>query len=189
MRPGGDVGGPRPFPFAPHRSACGSPIQGFGALGPMGRGPHRGVSIAVQSELVDAVGAATAVLEKVVARLEDTQVPDAAVLHAVVMLRLVHTEQRDLRERNCMEEVDGDWVLNRRWHPAAFAVASSRPRVLLTIGVNALRTLIDEIDRVLQEEGRPEVEQMLLRHRDLVRSAEKSLIDLRRESLLAVAPM
>ena len=154
----------------------------------MGRGPHRGVSIAIQSELVDAVGAATAVLEKVVARLEHSQVPDAAVLHALVMLRLVHTEQRDLHG-SCMEQADGDWVLNRRWHPAAFAVASSRPRVLLTIGVNALRTLTNEIDHVLQEEGRPEVEEMLLRHRDLVRSVEESLIDLRRESLLAVAPM
>ena len=154
----------------------------------MGRGPHLGVSIAIQSELVDAVGAATAVLEKVVARLEDSQVPDGAVLHALVMLRLVHAEQGDLGG-NCMEVADGDWVLNRRWHPAAFAVASSRPRVLLTIGVNALRTLINEIDRVLQEEGRPDVEQMLLRHRDLIRSAEESLIDLRRESLLPVATM
>ncbi len=45
----------------------------------------------------------------------------------------------------------GDWVLDPDWHPIAFEVASSRPRVLLTIGSNALRVIAQEYQDLLVE--------------------------------------
>ncbi len=45
----------------------------------------------------------------------------------------------------------GDWVLDPDWHPIAFEVASFRPRVLLTIGSNALRVVDQEYQDLLQE--------------------------------------
>lgn len=72
------------------------------------------------------------------------------------------------------------WSLDRGWHPAAFAVATHRPRVLLTIGSNALREIASLYDDVLEEPWPDTVEATLDAHRSRISHMEADLVDLRR---------
>lgn len=73
----------------------------------------------------------------------------------------------------------GDWVLDPDWHPIAFQVASSRPRVLITIGSNALQVLDQEYQDLLQEIWDEEFTQQLTDQRRTIAELKTDLLHLR----------
>lgn len=72
-----------------------------------------------------------------------------------------------------------EWVLDPDWHPIAFEVASSRPRVLLTIGSNALQVVDQEYQDLLQEVWDEEFTEQLTNQRHTIAELKMDLLHLR----------
>ena len=73
-----------------------------------------------------------------------------------------------------------EWSLDRDWQPAVFGVATSRPRVLLTIGANAQRTLCQAYETALRSRHPRPTGDVMAGHVAYLRAADASLIDARR---------
>ena len=63
------------------------------------------------------------------------------------------------------------------WHSAVFQVSSSSPRVLQTVGLNALRVLIQMYDDVLGSDGSDQLLEVARRHKELLHSLRQELAE------------
>ena len=86
-------------------------------------------------------GSSALAVVEIVARRFESEVP-APLREADSLLRTIHSELVGLITTPTVElDMGGGWALDRGWRAAVLGVASTRPRVLLTVGANALRSL------------------------------------------------
>ena len=113
---------------------------------------------------------------EIVARRFESEVP-APLREADSLLRTIHSELVGLITTPTVElDMGGGWALDRGWRAAVLGVASTRPRVLLTVGANALRSLDEMYGHVLEEPWEDDVVEMLRGHRERLRMAEAGLL-------------
>ena len=89
-------------------------------------------------------------------------------------------EQLSHRTNNMTER--SSWVLNPRWHPVVFQVASSRDTVLLTVALNAVRVVSQTCYRILDDRWPGEVEDRLAAQRKRLAEVEEELLEARARS-------
>lgn len=132
------------------------------------------------SLMADVAGGAM-VLDQVATRLGSPH-QTAIVRRAAWSLRSLRGELRGLApDASARNGGDEEWVLDRGWHPAVFDVASDRPRVLLTIGANALHTVCQHYDTVLDEEWADDIETALLDQRRRIEDFELLVVRARQD--------
>ena len=131
--------------------------------------------------LLWALSNAARVQDQLTARLGPS--PSSAVVRRAALA--IRSIQGDLRRvvtvDDCRAQTD-DWVLDQAWAPAAFKVASSRPRVLLTIGVNAVRSVTRRCAELLDLDWPPDIAAALTDHRCRLDRLEHELIEARRQA-------
>lgn len=126
----------------------------------------------------DFVANAAAVFEQVQDRLTSE-----IAIQAVEVSRSVLGEVRNDLERisEWISQMDerSSWVLNPRWHPVVFQVASSRETILLTVALNAVRVVSESFDRILQDRWPPAVQCRLTTQRERLTQVEETLLEAR----------
>ena len=139
------------------------------------------------ARVAGSVTGAFTLMVKIWDRLPDSAlVAKEAVMEAAGSLELILSELHETGRHEGLSPGSG-WALDQRWHSAVFSVASSRPRVLLTVGANALRDLADIYGLALDEEWDPEEEKVLMSHKSWVVAAEGEFIDIRQQSVPAAS--
>jgi hypothetical protein len=107
---------------------------------------------------------AEAVLQIVATRF-DGEVPPSVRQTESVLASLSAELSAVLTDQAGEADAIGGWALDRSWRAAVFGVASSRPRVLLTVAANAIRSLDDMYGHVLEESWDDHLTDVLHAHR------------------------
>lgn len=121
---------------------------------------------------------ATDVLEQVQRRLNTQR-----ARQTVERSRSALVDIRDDLERisDLTQQMDerSSWVLNPRWHPVMFQVASSRDTILLTVAINAVRVVSQACDRILEDRWPKVVGENLEAQRRRLVQVERDLLEAR----------